>query len=185
MACISKLAAGFAYDCDTGATGIESAIIINKEDIASFSFNPTIKSIVDSITLVSGAVAYKIDTPKRSLVLSESLKVNEGAPNAYSHAATLIQTSALDSSAAAGVLRINTLWSIPNGAYVIIAREGPTTNRIYGLYYGMSATGVERTTHDNGGWYTINLATPEQVLGEDSLLCPTVMYQSMYAAAVY
>ena len=41
MACISKLAGGFAYDCDTGATGIENAFMVNKEDIASFAFDPT------------------------------------------------------------------------------------------------------------------------------------------------
>ena len=33
MACISKLANAIAYDCDTGATGLVSAIIINKADI--------------------------------------------------------------------------------------------------------------------------------------------------------
>ena len=36
MACISKLANAIAYNCDSGAAGLASAIIINKSDIASF-----------------------------------------------------------------------------------------------------------------------------------------------------
>lgn len=62
MACISKLAGGFAYDCDTGATGIENAFIVNKEDITSFAFDPTATLIVTSVNLKSGAKAFKIDT---------------------------------------------------------------------------------------------------------------------------
>ena len=37
MACISKLARAIPYNCDSGATGLNSAIIINKADIVSFS----------------------------------------------------------------------------------------------------------------------------------------------------
>ena len=52
MACISKLASAIAYDCDTGATGLVSAIIINKADIASFTVDTRTAS-VSGVTLVS------------------------------------------------------------------------------------------------------------------------------------
>ena len=49
MACISKLANAIAYDCDSGATGLVSALIINKADIASFTV--TAGGTVSALTL--------------------------------------------------------------------------------------------------------------------------------------
>ena len=163
MACISKLATAIAYDCDTGATGIESAFIINKADIASYQVAST-TGVVLALTLVSGTKAYKIDTMKRSLVVSSSLKINDGAPNAYSHSASNIQTGVYDDSAR------RALDAFANGSFVIAAKwNNQGARRVYGLYYGMSATGVENNSHDNGGWTTITLETPENVIGEDTL----------------
>ena len=90
MACISKLASAIAYDCDTGATGLTNALIINKADIASFAVDAN--AAVQSLVLTPGAVAYKVDTVKRSLVASSALKVNDGAPNAYTHTVTMVDT---------------------------------------------------------------------------------------------
>ena len=95
MACISKLARAIVYNCDSGATGLNSAIIINKADIASFSVDGS-TMVVSGLTLASGAKAYKIDTVKRSLVLSTALKVNDGAPNANTHSASIVFTDTVD-----------------------------------------------------------------------------------------
>lgn len=178
MACISKLASAIAYNCDTGATGIESAFIINKADIASYTVAST-TGVVTALTLVSGAKAYKIDTVKRSLVVSASLKVNEGAPNAYSHSASIIQTGVYDDSARLA------LDAFANGSFVVAAKwSNAAARRVYGLYYGMSATGVENNSHDNGGWTTITLETPENVIGEDTLRLSDALYDGLLAAAV-
>lgn len=178
MACISKLANAIAYDCDAGATGLVSAIIINKADIASFTVDTKTASVT-AITLVPGAAAYKIDTVKRSLVLSSALKVNEGAPNAYSHSATMVHTGKLDTPGR------NTMSAFSNGSFVIIAKS-PTiaSPYVYGLYYGMSATSVEQNSHDNGAWVTYTFETPENVIGEDSLAIAANEYEDLYAAAV-
>lgn len=182
MACISKLAGGFAYDCDTGATGLESAFIVNKEDIASFTFStaPVAATIVSSVTLKPDATAFKIDTPKRTLVVTESLKTNEGAPNALSFSASLTITAVNNFT-----LRTNVLRAIPNGSFVLFTKEANATYRVYGLYYGLSATAYDRTTHDNGNWLTVTLETPEQFIGEDSLQLESSVYTNMYNAAVY
>ena len=45
MACISKLATAIAYDCDSGATGIKRAVIINKADIASFTVDSAVAAV--------------------------------------------------------------------------------------------------------------------------------------------
>lgn len=178
MACISKLASAIAYDCDNGATGLESAIIINKADIESYRVASD-TGVVLALNLASGAKAYKIDTVKRSLVLSTSLKVNEGAPNAYSHSASIIQTETVGDGP-----RI-ALNAFANGSFVVAAKWNKRAARmIYGLYYGMSATGVENNSHDNGGWTTITLETPENVIGEDAIRLSDAVYDGLLAAAV-
>ena len=178
MACITKLASAIAYDCDTGATGLVSAIIINKADIASFTVTPGTMS-VDALTLTSGAKAYKIDIFKRSLVVSEALKINEGAPNAYTHTANIIVTG--ENSTAIRNLKT----AVTNGSFVILAKkQGDTFARVYGLYYGMSATAADSSSHDNGGWTTLTLETPENVIGEDTLSVGATLYDAMYKAAV-
>ena len=179
MACISKLAGGFEYDCDTGSTGLLTAMIINKGDIASFSVNGGVDYKVIALTLKSGAKAYKIDIPKRTLVLSESLKTNEGAPNAFTHSATLTVTSAA-SDALYGVLE-----AMANGSFVILTQGKDRLMRAYGLYYGMSSSSIERSSHDNGGWYTITMETPEQFIGEDALQVGTTLYETLYTKAIY
>ena len=179
MACISKLARAIAYDCDTGATGLVSAIIINKADIASYTLGNGVE--VQGLTLASGASAYKVDTVKRSTTVSVALKVNDGAPNAYRQTATL--TVMLDRGLSEYAALMNAL---ANGSFVILAKHGTGSMQcaLYGLYYGLSATSIERSSHDNGGWATVTLETPENVIGEDNLYMPTSAYAALYAAAV-
>lgn len=178
MACITKLANAIAYDCDSGATGLVSAIIINKADIASYTVD-SVNGAVTALTLASGAKTYAIGTFKRSLVMSEALKVNEGAPNAYSHSATITLTGLANSVMRA--LRA----AITNGSFVIMAaRPGIPGAYVYGLYYGLSATATDYSSHDNGGWTTVTLETPENVIGEDNLLVIDTVYETLYAAAV-
>lgn len=178
MACISKLASGIAYNCDTGATGLVSAIIINKADIASFTYGG---DLVSAIALNEGAKPYKIDTVKRSLVLSSSLKVNEGAPNAYTHSATIVDTS--DRGYGADLRSRVNMYA--NANFVIVAWPvGKSFGQIYGLYYGMSPTSVDFSSHDNGGWTTVVVSTPENVMGEDALFMSREAYDILYKAAV-
>lgn len=188
MACISKISNAIPYDCDSGSTGLISALLINKEDIASIVLAG---SLVSAITLKKGASAYKIDTVKRVLAVSEALKINEGAPNAFTHSATLVLTSSVAGTPARASALLDTIVNpSANGSFVIltlapslIAASGSVA-RVYGLYYGMSATAVDRSTHDNGAWYTITMATPERVIGEDALSLDEATYSTMYSTAV-
>ena len=178
MACITKLANAIAYDCDTGATGLVSALIINKADIASSAVSET--GFVSGVTLTPGAKAYKVDTVKRSLVMSASLKVNDGAPNAYTHTATIVDTGDREGNTGRDKARAFT-----NGSFVIITKPfGNAYGAVFGLYYGMSATSSDFSTHDNGGWTTTVLSTPENVIGEDSLVMLSADYEALYAAAL-
>lgn len=178
MACISKLAGAITYGCDTGATGLTSAIIINRADIESYVVDST-SNAVTALTLVSGAKAYRIDTVKRSLVVSSTLKVNDGAPNAHTHSASLVITRAADST----YRGIRT--ALTNGSFVVLAAHpGVDGAYVYGLYYGLYATASESSSHDNGGWTTVTLETPENVIGEDTILAIKTVYDGLYGAAL-
>ena len=178
MACISKLTNAITYDCDSGATGLVSALIINKEDIASFVLGAN--GAVTSITLAAGSKAYKIDTVKRSLVMSSTLKINDGAPNAFTHTATLT-----DMTIATSGIHFNFSSAISNGSFVILYRPVGTPHAVVsGLYYGMRATAFDQNSHDNGAWTTVTLETPENVIGEDTLTLAKAVWDALYAAAV-
>ncbi len=179
MACISKLANAISYDCDSGATGLVSALIINKSDIASYSVDA---NGIATVALAAGASAYKIDTVKRTLVLSSALKVNDGAPNAHTHTATITVTTTVPSSSLFAQRN-----ALTNGTFVILARAaGNTGGRVgvYGLYYGLRATGIDTSSHDNAGWTTVTLETPENVIGEDPCSMTSAAYDALYGAAV-
>lgn len=177
MACITKLASAIPFNCDTGATGLESAIIINKADIASYAVDTYGK--VPTLSLVSGAKAYKIDTVKRSLVLSTALKVNDGAPNAFIHSATITYTGTDSDEVFVSISR-----ALSNGSFVILARRAAGNVNVRGLYYGMSATAFDQNSHENGAWSTMTIETPENVVGEDNLIMSNASYDALYAAAV-
>lgn len=187
MACISKIRGSFDYDCDSGATGIAEALLIEKADISGFSFESGSPAAVDTIT-VSGAVRL-LDTPKRTLVLNSALKVNEGAPNAFTHSGSLTVTAARTRDYPFYAYFLDRIMNpLANSSFVIIARimlpGGAITSRIYGLYYGMSATGIDQSTHDNGGWTTVTFSTPENVIGEDNVVLSVSEYARLRALAV-
>lgn len=179
MACISKLASAIAYDCDSGATGLVSALIINKADIASYTLDTNVKVV--GLTLASGASAYKVDTVKRSTTASTALKINEGAPNAYTHSVTLTIMGDIGTSGYATLL-----GALTNGSFVVLAKHAGVSRNcaVYGMYYGMRAASVDRSSHDNGGWTTVTLETPENVIGEDNIYIGDAEYDTLYAAAV-
>lgn len=177
MACISKLTNAITYDCDSGATGLVSALIINKSDIASFGMSSDGQGIT-SLAMAEANRVFKIDTIKRTATASSALKVNEGAPNAFTHSFTFTITSAVE-SVNSGISQ-----AISNGRFVVLVKRASGTCQVYGLYYGLSATAYERSTHDNGGWATVTLETPENVIGEDNLLVGSVYYDTLFSTAV-
>lgn len=177
MACISKLDRAIAYNCDGGATGLASALIINKSDIVSFSMT-TDGQGVKSLAIAEADRVFKIDTVKRTATASSALKVNDGAPNAFTHSVSLTITSAEE------VVHSAISQAISNGRFVVLAKRASGLCQIYGLYYGLSATAYDRSTHDNGGWATVTLETPENVIGEDNLLIGSGYYDTLYGAAV-
>lgn len=180
MACISKIASAINYDCDTGATGLISALIINKEDIESYTV--TAGTEITSLVLAPEAKAYIVDTVKRTTTVSTAIRINDGAPNAYSHTVTLTLMANRGNP-----LNAHMSNALSNGSFVVLARHAPggiQQSMAYGAYYGLNITAYDRHSHDNGGWGYVTLSTPENVIGEDNLAVSTGLYDSLYAAAI-
>lgn len=172
MACIKKLASALAFDCDSGTMGFKDALFMNREDISSFSVDGSNQA---TIAIAGGGKAYKIDTVKRSLVVSETLRVNESAPNGFSHEAVINIFSK-------GNREVQN--AIRNASIVLVTRGNDGRIRVYGLYYGLKASASAESSHDNGGWSQFTMSTPEGVIGEDSLHMTAAAYETLYNAAV-
>lgn len=172
MACIKKLTSALAFDCDSGTMGFKDAFFVNHEDIASFSVDGSNKV---TFARVNGSPAYKIDTVKRSLVISETLRVNENAPNGFSHEAVINIFSKGDREVQN---------AIRNASIVLVARGNDGQIRVYGLYYGLRASASAESSHENGGWSQFTMSTPEGVIGEDSLHMAAVSYEAVYNEAI-
>ena len=170
MACIKKLASALAFDCDSGSIGFRDAFFVNVSDISSFSVGSG-----NSVTMALSGSAYKIDTVKKSMTVSETLKVNENAPNAFTHEA-IINVFTKGDREIQNAMR--------NAMVSIVARGNDGAIRVYGLYYGMKASASAENSHENGGWAQFTLATPEGVVGEDSLTMSNAAYEALYNAAV-
>ena len=172
MACIKKLTGALAFDCESGTIGYASALYFNREDIASMAVSASNEV---TLSLAGGSSAYKIDTVKRSLVVSETLRVNESAPNGFSHEAVINIFSK-------GNREVQN--AIRNASIVLVARGNDGQIRVYGLYYGLKASASAESSHDNGGWSQFTMSTPEGVIGEDSLHMAAAAYETLYNAAV-
>ena len=85
MGCLSKISQAISFDCVT-SNGLVQAVMINKADIMSWSATG---DEVSAITLTGGGKGVRIATTKRSLVASETLRVNDEAPNGFTHELTV------------------------------------------------------------------------------------------------
>lgn len=171
MACISKIGKAIAYDCQNGYASIDSALIINRADIEDFgigSFEVTL------LSLRAGASAFKVDTVKKSVTAVETLRVNEGAPNAFHQE---VKLTVYDKG--------NTILAnaLSNADAVVLYKTG-SAYRAAGMRYGLKATASEFDAHSNGGWTTFTLSTPDNVVGESKLSVSASLYAKLYSAAM-
>lgn len=170
MACISKIKSAVAYDCESGNVGFVNAILINRADITSYVLSD---GAVTALNI--GADTYKIDTVKRSLTVAESIRVNEGAPNGFVHEVGLT-VYAKTNTALINALR--------NSNVVILTDDGNGIYRAFGLFYGLNATAATGASHENGGWITFTLSTPEGVVGEDYVTVQPALYDTTLEASL-
>ena len=170
MACLQKISSAIDYDCANGFVGFSQVAMINKADIQSFV---TSLGAVNALNIGSG-VPYGVASQKKGFSVSETVRVNDGAPNAYVHEVTVTVYEKENP------LLFNQL---ANGDVVFIAKRAKYC-RIYGLFYGLQPTASSMNSNENGGWATFTFTTPEGVLGEDYLTVKDTVYTAIFNAVV-
>ena len=171
MACLQKISSAIDYDCANGFVGFSQVAMINKADILSFTVDAS--KVVTAWDIGSG-VLYGVASQKKGFSVSETVRVNDGAPNAYVHEVTVTVYEKENP------LLFNQL---ANGDVVFIAKRS-TYCRIYGLFYGLQPTASTMNSNENGGWATFTFTTPEGVIGEDYLTVKDVLYDTIFKAVV-
>lgn len=171
MACLQKISSAIDYDCANGFVGFSQVAMINKADIQSFVVETS--KVVTALNIGSG-VPYGVASQKKGFSVSETVRVNDGAPNAYVHEVTVTVYEKENP------LLFNQL---ANGDVVFIAKRAKYC-RIYGLFYGLQPTASSMNSNENGGWATFTFTTPEGVLGEDYLTVKDTVYTTIFNAVV-
>lgn len=172
MGCISKLNKAILANCENGAAGIEEMVLINSTDVSAIA----VKAGVVTITLTGAGVL--VEGLKKAINATEELKTNDNAPTALTQS-VMFTVYNKDSNAA---VIVNTIL---NGRFLAIAKMKESgVYRAYGATYGMESSAVSEDANANGGYTTITLATPENVLGEMRLTLTKAHYDSIRAAAV-
>ena len=171
MACLQKISSAIDYDCANGFVGFSQVAMINKADIQSFVVDGS--HTINTLDIGSG-VPYRVASQKKGFSVSETVRVNDGAPNAYVHEVTVTVYEKENP------LLFNQL---ANGDVVFIAKRSKYC-RVYGLFYGLQPTASSMNSNENGGWATFTFTTPEGVLGEDYLTVKDTVYTAIFSAVV-
>lgn len=173
MGCLSKLNKAILVDCDGGATGVAEMLLINFADIAT-------KGVTDgtaTITLASGAKAVLVESNKKGVNATEELKQNDNAPTALTQAVTFT----LYQGNTNGTQIVN---QILNGTFLALVKTKAGRTRVYGTNYGLTLSALTEDMNANGGFTTITLSTPENVIGEMRVSFADASYNTLRAAAI-
>ncbi len=173
MGCLNKLDKAILVDCDGGATGVAEMLLINMADIATKS----VAYGMATIMLAASAKAVLVESNKKGVNATEEIKQNDNAPTALTQAVTLT----IYQGDRNGALIVN---QILNGTFLALVKTKTGVFRVYGYNYGLVATAVSQDLNANGGYTTITLSTPENVIGESRVNMTQEAYGVLRAAAI-
>lgn len=173
MGCLNKLNKAILVDCDGGATGVAEMLLINFADISSKS----VAAGIATIKLAASTKAVLVESNKKGVNATEEIKENDNAPTALTQAVTFT----LYQGFVNGALIVN---QILNGTFLALVKTKAGVFRVYGYNYGLAATAVSQDLNANGGYTTITLSTPENVIGESRVNMARANYDTLRAAAI-
>lgn len=174
MGCISKLNRAILVDCDAGATGIEELLLINYSEIASKGLSAG----QATLTLASGGKAILVESNKKGVNASSEARINDNAPAALADSVTFTIYGKNETSA-------DIVNRILNGRFVAVAKmKEKNIYRVYGLVYGLNMSAYTEEANANGGFTTITLTTPENVIGEQRAHFNPTTYTTLRTGAI-
>ena len=161
-------------DCDAGATGIEELLLINYSEISARS----ITAGQATLTLHDGFKAILVESNKKGVNASSEARVNDNAPAALADSVTFTIYGKDENSA-------DIVNRILNGRFVAVAKmKEKNIYRVYGLVYGLNMSAYTEEANANGGFTTITLSTPENVIGEQRAHFDPAKYTTLRSNAI-
>ena len=161
-------------DCDAGATGIEELLLINYSEIAS----KDLTGGQATLTLTSEGKAVLVESNKKGVNASSEARINDNAPAALADSVTFTIYSKDQTSA-------DIVNRILNGRFVAVAKmKEKNIYRVYGLAYGLTMSACTEEANANGGFTTITLTTPENVIGEQRAHFNPTTYTELRTGAI-
>lgn len=156
MGCISNIAGAITYDCLSGAVGIADLLLINYSDVQSVAINKG----EATVTLTSTGKPVRVASIRKGANATEAVRSNENAPNALEQSVnfTVYKKSKVEADFVNTIINsrlVAVAKMIENGVY-----------RIFGCNHGLEVSALEESANENGGFTTITISTPENVLGE-------------------
>lgn len=156
MGCISNIAGAITYDCLGGAVGIADLMLINYPDVQSVAINKG----EATVTLTSTGKPVRVASIRKGANATEAVRSNENAPNALEQSVnfTVYKKSKVEADFVNTIINsrlVAVAKMIENGVY-----------RIFGCNHGLEVSALEESANENGGFTTITISTPENVLGE-------------------
>lgn len=161
-------------DCDAGATGIEELLLINYSEIES----KDLTAGQATLTLSSGGKAILVESNKKGVNASSEARINDNAPAGLADTVTFTIYGKDETSA-------DTVNRILNGRFVAVAKmKERDIYRVYGLVYGLNMSAYTEEANANGGFTTITLTTPENVIGEKRAHFDPTTYTTLRNGAI-
>ena len=174
------ISAGLSPDCNNPLVGgLEvDLVLINKDDIDTYSFNGTNPLIVEGITLAAGKIGYKYTGIKTSNSAKATLVKGKYTTN-YDHELSMVVFN-VD-----GAAKLQ-LELLAKGIVVAVVRykyqgaNGSTAFEVLGREQGMEVSVLERDSNnaDTQGGYMVTLKTPD--VGKEGHL-PAPFFDTDYA----
>lgn len=174
MACIKKIGSDITYACealaDMGGTGeIDEAIIINSSDISTISESGG----EGTITMITGARGYTINSVNNSIMYQDAIKVNDTTPPGEDQS-VVIKVLKQGGSAAYRMV-INQLLG---GNYRVAFRTKLGNYFLAGAFCGLEASDLA-TDSSTGGISTVTLKTPEGATGDKLVTLAKAAYDGL------
>lgn len=174
MGCLSNLDKAILFTCEGGAAGIEEMLLINMADVATKS----VAAGVATITLSASKKAILVESNKKGVNAVETIRQAENAPNALDQSITFTIYAKTAASA-------NSANLILNGRFIALCKmKEDGFYRAYGVTYGLEASAMDEDANANGGFTTVTIKTPENVMGEQRATVLKTAYDTLRTGAI-
>lgn len=176
--CTGVLAGDIINDCTKKPIGgLESLIyLFNRADISG-TISPTNRNLLTDLVVAATKKGYKYEGFKKTANAGFDLVVSDNLPDAYTQTLSLTVWG-IDS---ATVKALNDL----NDVVVVVENKnkgnaGDGAFEVYGFETGLHKTSFTKRSNDNGGTFTLELASQA---GEESSVSHHIYYETSYSVS--